>query len=307
MRALADQHFACAGAPLEPIASCAPGPQGIESGRAALWAIIDCRVVARVHRTRLRAKAMQRHNLPVLIFTLVLLAGAAASQNAGAPPTSSPPQGSAAPATGSAASSPGMGMAEPTPNPIDPLILRLQQTAQQTNIDLARLRIEKWKGDGNSKQQAQNMANSVVRNVSGALPEMMQQARSAPANVAPVFKLYHNVTALYETLSMLTEAAAAVGSRSEYEALEHDLTGLQDNRRALADYVQTLSAANDTELARLREQARAAAVPAAPAEPKKVIVDTDEKPVTPAKKPARSTKKKSAATPPAAAQPKAPQ
>jgi hypothetical protein len=201
-----------------------------------------------------------------------------------------------------------MGMAEPTPNPIDPLISRLQQTAQQTNIDLARLRIEKWKGDSNSKQQAQNMANSVVRNVSGALPEMVQQARSAPANVAPVFKLYHNVTALYETLSMLTEAAAAVGSRSEYEALEHDLNGLQDNRRALADYVQTLSAANDTELARLREQARAtAAAAAAPAEPKKVIVDTDEKPVTPAKKPARSTKKKSAATPPTAAQPKAPQ
>jgi hypothetical protein len=198
-------------------------------------------------------------------------------------------------------------MAEPTPNPMDPILSRLQQTAQQTNIDLTRLRIEKWKGDGNSKQQAQNMATSVVRNISGALPEMLQQARSAPANVAPVFKLYHNVTALYETLSVLTEAAAAVGPRSEYEALDHDLTSLQDHRRALADYVQTLASANDGELARLREQARAAAATAAAAsaEPKKVIVDTDEKPVTPAKKPARSTKKKTAAGP--AAQPKTPQ
>src|SRR4051812_44231526 len=97
--------FACAGARRwKPLTSCAPAPQGIESGRAALWAIIDYRVVAPVERTRLRAKAMQRHNLPVLIFTLVLLAGAAASQNAGAPPTSSPPQGSAAPAAGSASS-----------------------------------------------------------------------------------------------------------------------------------------------------------------------------------------------------------
>src|SRR5256885_13402494 len=153
MRTRGSGIFACAGAPLE--ACCqlrADRTRGIESGRAALWAIIDRRVVARLDGTRLRAKAMQRHNFPVLIFSLVLLAGVAPSQNAGAPPTSSPPQGSAAPAAGPA-SSPAMGMAEPTPNPIDPLISRLQQTAQQTNIDLARLRIEKWKGDGNSKQQ----------------------------------------------------------------------------------------------------------------------------------------------------------
>jgi hypothetical protein len=207
-------------------------------------------------------------------------------------------------------------MSEPPPNPMDPLLSRLQQTAQQTNIDLARLRIEKWKGDGNSKEQAQAMANSVVRNISGALPEMLQQARSAPASVAPAFKLYHNVTALYETLSLLTQAAAAVGSRSEYEALEIDLNSMQDQRRALGDYVQTLAGANDTELTRLREQAlaAAAAAAAATAEPKKVIVDTDEKPVTPAKKPARTpkntTKKKSATTTPTPQeqqQPKTPQ
>ena len=188
-------------------------------------------------------------------------------------------------------------MAEPPPSPMDPLISRLQQTAQQINVDLLRLRIEKWKGDGSSKEQAQEMATSVVRNISGALPEMLQQARSSPASVAPSFKLYHNVTALYETLATLTEGAAAMASRTEFESLNHDLTSLQQQRRALADYVQTLAAANDTELGRLREQARVAAAQAAAAaaEPKKVIVDTDEKPVTPAKKPARSTKKKPAA------------
>ena len=89
----------------------------------------------------------------------------------------------------------------------------VQQTAQNTTLDLAKLRIDKWKTDGSSKQQAQDMAQSLSRNLQTALPQILQQARASSNSLAAQFKLYHDLTAIYETFSTLTEAAASFGGR----------------------------------------------------------------------------------------------
>src|SRR5215472_12532216 len=190
----------------------------------------------------------------------------------------------------------------PMPNSVAPVLDQLQQTAQSMNGNLSRMRIDRWKADSGTKQQAQEMASSVSRNLAAALPDLIQASRTQPTSVAAQFKLYHNLTALYETVSSLTETTGAFGNRQEYDALSNDTSRLDAQRRSLASYIQGLAAQDDSELSRLRAQAQAqaAAQAAAPtaAPPKKVIVDDDEKSAAkPAVKKKASTTKKPAATP----------
>ena len=59
-------------------------------------------------------------------------------------------------------------MRPPAPANLGPLLMQLEQAAQSTNLNLARLRIEKWKADGDYKRQSQDNANSLQRNISAA-------------------------------------------------------------------------------------------------------------------------------------------
>jgi hypothetical protein len=180
----------------------------------------------------------------------------------------------------------------------------LQQTAQSTVSDLSRLRIEKWKTDSATKQQAQEMAGSVSRNLNSALPDLIQNARTQPASLAAQFKLYHNLTALYETLASLTETAGAFGGKQEYDALSSDANRLDAQRRSVADYVQTLAAQNDSEIHNLRSQLARVTAEAAAAPPKKIVVDEDTPPAKPATTPRKkTTSKKNTSKPPAQQQP----
>lgn len=209
----------------------------------------------------------------LVVFLFVVASSRAQVPQSAQPPTSSPTT---------------------APNAVNPVLQQLQQTAQAVTADVSRVRIEKWKTDNSTKQQAQEMATSVSRNVNSALPELIQAARTQPSSVAAQFKLYHNVTALYETLASLTETAGAFGGKQEFDALSSDANRLDAQRRSLADYLQNLAAQNDTALANFRAQAARAAAAAAAAPPKKIVVD-DEKPA-PAKKKATATKKPAAST-----------
>ncbi len=216
--------------------------------------------------------------LALLLSLAAVNAQCAAAQN-------SMPQ-SAQPASATAA----------TPASPPPVLEALQATAQSTSSDVERLRIEKWKADGGTKQQAQQMASSVTRNLRSALPELIQAASSQPASMAAQFKLYHNLTALYETLASLAETAGAFGARQEYDALSSDANRLDEQRRLLAENVQSLASRDDSELTQFRTQAARAAAAAAAAPPKKIIVDDDS---PPAKTSAAKKKSKKPAPPPA--------
>ncbi|HEY1730533.1 MAG TPA: hypothetical protein VGG15_02240 [Terriglobales bacterium] len=176
---------------------------------------------------------------------------------------------------------------------------RLQAAASQANLDIAHMRIEKWKADSGSKQQAQGNADSLQRNLTSALPGLITSLRAAPQDLTAGFKLYRNLNALYDVLSSFTEAAGAFGPKNEYEALAQQLDVVDSVRRDLGDNLEALTASTETEMNQLRNQVRLlqqAAVPPAPA--KKVVVDNSE----PAKKPV-THKKKTAATSGTPAQP----
>jgi hypothetical protein len=155
----------------------------------------------------------------------------------------------------------------------------LNQASQSTQNDLARLRIEKWKTDGNTKRQTQSDTESILKNLQNALPGILTQLQSAPENVAITFKAYRNLDALYDVLSSVVESAGAFGGKEEFQALNNDLNALDNSRHAVADRMDKLATAKESEIGELRvalQNARAA-IP-----PKKTVVDDTE----PAKKPA---------------------
>ena len=172
---------------------------------------------------------------------------------------------------------------------LNTLLSQVEQAAQSTTVDLAKMRIERWKTDSGTKRQTQANVDSVERNLQNALPEIVNQLRASPEDLTATFKLYRNLDALFDVLSSLVESAGAFGSKDEFQSLSNDLTSLERSRRSLADRMENLTTSKEAELSHLRTQIKAQA-PAAAA-PKKVVVDDTEEPKKPpAKKKPKTTK-----------------
>jgi hypothetical protein len=229
-------------------------------------------------------------------LSLLLWTGAAFSQS---PATTAPAmhgspqysaQGSVAPATPAPQ---GGAVSYTSVTQLNALLAQLEATSKTAQADLTKLRIERWKADGNSKKQALANVDSIQRNMQNALPEIIGQLRNSPEDLATTFKLYRNLDTLDYVLGSVVESTGAFGPKDDLQALSNDLDGLDKSLKALAERTQTLATSKEQEIVRLRTDLKTAqaAIPAAP--PKKTVVDDNE----PAKKPA--PKKKPAAKKPA--------
>ncbi len=178
------------------------------------------------------------------------------------------------------------------------MLEQLDAASKSTQADLAKLRIERWKTDGNSKRQVLANVDSIQRNLQGGLPEILAQLRARPEDLPSTFKLYRNLDALYDVLGNVVELAGAFGSKDDFQALSNDLGTFEGTRKALGQRIENLSTAKEAEIVRLRADLKTAqaAIPATP--PKKIVVDDNEPPKKPAvkKKPKPKTK---TTTPPA--------
>jgi hypothetical protein len=217
--------------------------------------------------------------ISLLLPCLVLVASSLTAQTA------------AAPATNSSATSTSVSSSSTTS--ILPDLDRLQAAASQAAIQIAHMRIEKWKVDSESKRQAHRNADSVQRNLTSALPQLIEAVRLAPLDLNAEFKLYRNLNALCDLMGSLTESAGAFGPKSDYAALTEQFQVIALVQRALGDALEGLTASTQSELIQLRNQVRAQqqAAAAAAAPPKKVVVDDTEttpKTVRKKKKPANS-------------------
>jgi hypothetical protein len=164
------------------------------------------------------------------------------------------------------------------------MLARLDATSKNTQADLVKLRIERWKTNNSDKKQTLANVDSIQRNLEGALPEIMAQLRAAPEDLPATFKLYRNLDALYDVLGSVVESAGAFGSKDDYQTLANDLTGFEDTRKQMAQRIENLSTAKEAEIVRLRADLKTAqaAVPVTP--PKKTVVDENEPPKKPAVK-----------------------
>jgi hypothetical protein len=157
------------------------------------------------------------------------------------------------------------------------LTQQMRVSAEKANADVGRLRIDKWKADAASKQQATALADSIRRNLNYAVPDLLQRMQASPSSLNANFRLYRNLNALFDTFSSLVESAGAFGAKEQYDPLAADLSDLDHLRRQMADRMDLLAGANDAELARPRSQAVSTAS-GAKSTSTKVVVNNDDAP-----------------------------
>ena len=179
-------------------------------------------------------------------------------------------------------------------NDLNTILLQVQKATSSANVNLGKLRIEKWKTDSQQKQQMQQVADSLQKNIANAIPGLVSDVQTSRGGVLASFKLYHNLNVVYEFLSSMAEAAGAYGKKEEYQPLEGDATALDTVRQNLSTYIEQaagkMEAANRAAASSNSVQARQTVVPG-----RKVVV-IDENNTPPRKRP-KSTKKKPSATP----------
>jgi len=168
-------------------------------------------------------------------------------------------------------------------NQLNLLLSQLEHASQAAQVDLAKLRIEKWKTDSDNKRQAQGNVESIQRNLQAALPELIAGLKASPESLTSTFKIYRNLDALYNVFETLAESAGAFGSKDEFQSLENDVSAFENGRRSFADRMETLAGAKELEVTRLRAALQEAQASVASQPPKKIVVDD----TAPAKKPAK--------------------
>ena len=186
---------------------------------------------------------------------------------------------------------------DPAPGPaagVDPVLARIQRASQATGDDLVRLRIERWKTEPDQKAELQKIADSVRRNISTAIPDLIKEVQANKGSVSSTFKLYHNLNILYEYLNVLAESAGSFGKDEESGPLSRDATALDAARQDLSSYIEQAAVTLEVKAAR----PVATPTPAPPPPPQKIVVD--DKPVktaTPKKKKTSPPAPKPASTP----------
>lgn len=195
-------------------------------------------------------------------------------------------------------------VAPPAAN-LDAIITQVQQATSSTNTNIGHLHIDKWKTDADQKQQLQQIAGALQRNIANAVPGLINDVQSSKGGVLASFKLYHNLNVVYENLSYLADVAGSLGKKEEFEPLAQDAQSLESARSNLSTYIE--QTANKLEIAyvnALQARQAAAAVPQ-----KVVVIPEDDPPQKPQKKTtkpaAKSTKKKTSPAPAASPTPAA--
>src|SRR5258707_879549 len=145
------------------------------------------------------------------------------------------------------------GPAKPSvPPALSAIVGEVQRTASSTNSDLSRLQIDKWKIDGSQRQQMQQVADSLKRNITTAIPGLISDVQAAPGSVSKSFKLYHNINVVYEFLNSLSEAAGAYGRKEEYDPLASDAAALDKVRQSLSSYLEQSTVSLETQLSQTK-------------------------------------------------------
>src|SRR5215471_6303902 len=143
------------------------------------------------------------------------------------------------------------------------LLSQIEATSKNTQDDLSKMRIEKWKASGTDKKQALGNVDSIQRNLQGALPEIITQLRNAPEDLSATFKLYRNLDALYDVLNNVAELAGAFGSKDDFQSISNDLTGFESARKQLAERIESLASSKEAEITRLSAALKTAQTAAA--------------------------------------------
>ena len=192
-------------------------------------------------------------------------------------------------------------------------LIDLDRLSQAVQNDIAGLRVDKWKSGWKSgflkgssqKEQAEQAAGSLRRNLANALPGLIHDVESSRGSIATTFRLYDDVSLVCETLDSLINASEAAGKKSEAAPLAEDYSALTRVRRSLSTYIQQSAFTWETKgrmpAASFSAPAATPARQASSSSPQIVTTDQGVRKIiiddtVPEKKPAPTAKKKPATT-----------
>jgi hypothetical protein len=176
---------------------------------------------------------------------------------------------------------------------LNTILLQIQKATSSANVNLGKLRIEKWKTDSQQKQQMQQVADSLQKNIANAVPGLISDVQTSRGGVLASFKLYHNLNVVYEFLSSMAEAAGAYGKKEEYQPLEGDATALDTVRQNLSIYIEQSAGKMEAENRAAANAVQARQAPGTIVPGKRVVVIDED--ANPPRKRAKPTKKKTSA------------
>ena len=192
-------------------------------------------------------------------------------------------------------------VAPPTAN-LDSIISDVQKATSSTTTNIGRLHIDRWKTDNDQRQQLQQIAGALQRNIANAVPGLINDVQSSKGGVLASFKLYHNLNVVYENLSYLADVAGSLGKKEEFEPLAQDAQSLESARSNLSTYIEQTATKLETAYVSAMQAREAAAVANQP----KMVVINDDPPQKKTTKPAaKPTKKKTSPAPTASPTPAA--
>ena len=133
-------------------------------------------------------------------------------------------------------------------------LVDLDRVSQATQNDIANMHVEGWKAgwktgflkDGEHKDQAQQAAKSLQRNLANALPGLIHDVQNSRGSVSATFKLYDDVSLVCEAVDSLISASEAAGKKGDAAPLVEDFSALARVRRSLSNYIQQSSANMET-------------------------------------------------------------
>jgi hypothetical protein len=126
----------------------------------------------------------------------------------------------------------------------------LERISQATQNDIANLHVAKWRSGWKSgflkgssqKEQAQQAAGSLERNLANALPGLVRDVQTSRGSISASFKLYDDVSLVCEALDSLITASEAAGKKNDSAPLVEDYSALTRVRRSLSTYIQQSAA-----------------------------------------------------------------
>lgn len=140
------------------------------------------------------------------------------------------------------------------PVDLNTTLINLDRVSQAMQNDITRLDVEKWKSGwktgflkgGTHKEQAQQAAGSLQRNLANALPGLIHDVQTSRGAVAATFRLYDDVSLVCETLDSLINTSEAAGKKRDAAPLVEDYSALTRIRRSLSTYIQQSASTFET-------------------------------------------------------------
>lgn len=187
---------------------------------------------------------------------------------------------------------------EPAPQAASTAIT-LQPALDAVRQSLLNLRLDRWKGPRNLRDETDTNVTSIRRDLDNTLPPLVAAADAAPSAVSPAIPVLQNISALYDVLLRVSEAARIAAPQPQIDSLQQAMSALESARRTLGDRLQTTAQAQEHQITDLKASLRAASAPPQPAAPTTAATTTSTtNHAKPKKKPTPKPAAKPATPPP---------